>query len=436
MIVNYRRKYRVFLASTCISAIFVILALSAPVFALTPWMTNTQTLSAETEDQDEPSIAWNSHDGEYLVVWKEPDDVDPTTLIRGIRVDAEGLPTGSAFTISGTSSVDHRDSPLVAYDPGTNRYLVTWMYGELSGNDDGVWGRLVPAGGPSSELQEYQIAAFTDPQNPASWDVGLAADPISSRFLVVWLNNGSNVSARFVEADGTGDSSVFVIAEGTGSFTSVKATWNHSRTEFLVVYSYSSTGDNGDFDCFGRRLSSTGTLLGSEIVIANDTQGELIYDVASCRGTYLVLIRVIDSSGSGTNGLEVTAVSGEGVAGGTSVIDVSSNGFPGATLAADEGAAEYLITWSTLLSGTGWSSYGIYGAFFNAEGSGEGAWSIYVTPDDYNFWSPAVAYGTSGKALCAWSYETPSPYSFDIRGRLVGNRIFGDGFESGDGSSW
>ena len=418
--------------------ILVLLGVMAdPLFSqVLPWMTNTQTLSAETANQFGPSIAWNSHDGEYLVVWTEDYDAGSTTMIRGIRVDAEGLPTGSAFTISGTSSVDHRDSALVAYDPGTNRYLVTWMYGEFSENDDGVWGRLVPAGGPSSELQEYRIAAFTDPQTPASWDIGLAADPISSRFLVVWLDNGGNVSARFVEADGTGDSSVFVIAEGTGAFTSVKAAWNHSRTEFLVAYSYSSTGDYMDTDGLGRRLSSTGTLLGSEIVIANGAQEEWIHDVASCRGTYLVLVDVFDHSGSGTYSLDVTAVSGEGMVGGTSVIDVSSDWFPGATLAADEGAAEYLITWSTLLSGTGWSSYGIYGAFFNADGAGEGVWSIYSTPDDYDFRSPAVAYGTSGKALCAWSYETPSPYSFDIRGRLVGNRIFGDGFESGDGSFW
>jgi hypothetical protein len=72
----------------------------------------------------DPSIAYNSNRGEYLVVWwnDRPENDD----IYGRRVSGDGALVGDWFAIA--AGADHeRQYPDVAYNSQSDEYLVVWQ---------------------------------------------------------------------------------------------------------------------------------------------------------------------------------------------------------------------------------------------------------------------------------------------------------------------
>lgn len=145
-------------------------------------------------DQLAPAVAYNAAAEEYLVVWEDHhwgwgDDWD----IYGQRVNGDGTLAGSNFGIS-WEGANHRESPDVAYNPGSGEYLVSWEY-EHSPDDHDVYRRRV---GSDGTLLEGETAV----SNQGTWEgrPALASDAAGA-YLIVW-EDGRNSGTQGLDIYG------------------------------------------------------------------------------------------------------------------------------------------------------------------------------------------------------------------------------------------
>ena len=390
-----------------------------------PWLGDAQILAADTPYQFRPAVAYNSVHDEFLVVWHA--DVSGINGIFGTFVDSAGLPLGPSFAIGDPGVNQFRAD--VAYDPANDRYLVVWMSG-YSG-DLQIFGRFIPPAGPSTTYPVFTIASAA----PDRYDPSVAFNPSLGEYLVVWQNYNAStanwISAQRWAADGSGAiTPVLTITSGPQYRIRPKVAWNDLTFGYLIVYERTDVG--GEVDIWGTRLSWSGSVLGSEIGIAGWPGLEIEPDLASCRGNYLTVWK----GGIGTDAKVYSrAVSGSGTVG-SIVSDLSggdSNQYH-ASVACNESGAEYLVSLEGAANAV---AREVLGVFVEIDGTSRGSFQIVRSPTaTVDFTRPALAFGSHAEALVAWEENPLDGGSQGIAGRLVGGRLFADGFESGDLGYW
>ena len=411
--------------------VIILVALSVASHTATaadPWMSNPQTLAADEVSQIEPAVAYNSVHNEFLVVWYAYPATGSPFDIVGVRVDSSGLPLRPSFVISDVSGIEYE--PDVAYDPAADHYLVVWT-SDNNGPDYDIVGRFIPWDGPSPAFPVFEIQAGTPDQASPS----VALNPDAGEFLIAWHNDDVGtpawISARRWAADGSGPvTPAFDVVSGPDIRAWPAAAWNGPISEYLVVYERLNGG--AGYDVWGTRLSGTGTVLGSEIGIAESLDNEGSPDVASCRGDYIVAWTALP--GPDTQ-IHTRAIAGDGTAGAT--IGHPSQGYDRSYLpyvACNSSGAEHLVSWHSLFPN---GHYGVIGSFVELGGdAGENFQIATDTVGTLDFANPVVTFGGQQQAMVAWSSDRPDGTSIDISGRLVGGGIFADGFESGGTSYW
>ncbi len=125
-------------------------------------------------DRDRPDVDFNGWYGEYMVVWEEYSNA--AYRIRGQRVLATGAP-GAPFTISGNGMAGAARRPAIAFCSASNTYLVVWQNVAATGHSNVVGQVLSRYGG----LMGPNFMVRTNAANP---DVAYNAG--SESFLVVW----------------------------------------------------------------------------------------------------------------------------------------------------------------------------------------------------------------------------------------------------------
>ncbi len=409
-----------------------ILFVSAALLALAhaaaagPWMANTQTLAMHDPYQLNPVVSYDSVDDEYIVVWQE--DNSPISEIYGVRVDTSGIVIGTPFLISSSSNHSQQD-PDVAYDFFNNQYLVVWSY-DYSAGDLDIKAVFIP-GASTTVSTEFWIDNSTDTtKKPA-----VVFNPADMNFDVVY-DCGSGFNLRTVAADGTGMGDIQTISGTSSSSWEPDIAWNQAHSQLLLTYECMADND-GWVDLCALRLTSYASTIGSEIIVAPHLADHDISPpvVGSCRGSSLIPYWAYNGPTSEAT-MEAKIVHFDG-----SMVSVGQFGHAATVssigISCSESAGEYLVTWDREFEGSGYYSFGIVGAFVDTEGHEGNPFIIYATPDNFYFTKPSVAYGSRGKTLVAWqSDRPPSTDSTDIRGRLVGNRIFADNFESGGDGLW
>ncbi len=108
----------------------------------------------------------------------------------------------------------------------------------------------------------------------------------------------------------------------------------------------------------------------------------------------------------------------------------------GPSVACSESGAQYLAVWQRFDTDITVRSHGIVGAFIELDGTPAERFTIFERLNDLDDMHPGIAFGDHGKALVAWDSQRPDLTSTDIVGRLVGDRVFADGFETGDPRYW
>lgn len=342
-----------------------------------------------------PDIAYNSTNGNYLVVWV--DYSAPKPEVRGRLISADGTLSQTFTKIVDVASTALY--PAVAYNAAANEFLVTWdddgragsIYGQrLRGSDGARLGTNFPIitapGGIRSAVAWssisncYLVVCFANldiygqrvsasgeligPPLNISNDSALSLYPsvcyssTGDQFLVTWdhsLNTGDPeidgkgyIRGKRVAAS-TGVISGAVNVTTTGNDCRSSAAFDPSRNRWLVQFTKFNTGGYGS-DVYGQFVTTNGSLAGGQIAIAHTPafEGETLLgtDVAFTPGAgrYLSVFQsfVGDDGGMGYQEL----LGAGGLVGDQSMLGWGSYGCM--AVAADPIRDRFLCVWESL----------------------------------------------------------------------------------------
>jgi hypothetical protein len=228
-------------------------------------------LSMQDGKLNKPVIAYNPHTQRFLVAWGRKGA--GRAEITGLNVGLDGKIIGEEFRISFSDLYDLR--PAIAYCPGRDRFLVTWTRGTQYDFEKGksdVYGQFV--GGDGVHLAGSNFAIATATKNQFKSEV--ACDTVHDRFLVAWedqrnVASQDDIFGQLVSSDGTLMGGNFLIA-GTGNIERRPAVAANSKDgSYLVVWE--DWGD-GHARMMSQKMDADGHLLRSPVPVAAELGGD------------------------------------------------------------------------------------------------------------------------------------------------------------------
>lgn len=166
-------------------------------------------------DSEEPSVAWDSLNNQYLVVWEGEDST--ATLVNGHKeiygqlVSNTGSLTGPTnFRISEMGpdgdEIFDADAPAVAFNPLNEEFLVVWEGKDIrSGivDDDNVeiFGQRITTAGAEVGTNDILISRM-GPQGDPDFQAAeprVAYNPIDNSYFVVWSGADDALDLAFGE---------------------------------------------------------------------------------------------------------------------------------------------------------------------------------------------------------------------------------------------
>ena len=378
-----------------------------------PHQSSEIVISAIDNEAYFPSVAYNWKHNEYFVVWHTKWSIGSRD-IRGARISSQGQVLDT-FVVYGNETKDSAQ-PSVAYDSVNDRYLVVWVYDTFgNGSDWDLYGRFIPWGGPTSNLNEFAISTW----NTHQWNPEVAYGRAVEEFLVVWNNEYQDgslpmyISGRRVKAsDGTfpgGSGSDLTISHATENRINPDVTYNLVRNEYLVVY------DNA-VDIFGIRL--TGDInhnFGGEFGIAGWPSTEIYPAVAACKEADQYLVTWQSDQSAGNDAIYARFIQGDGTVAGVYLIDDTTSPEQEADVACNQAGREYIVAWQTRYTNV---KFGVWGRLVYPDETMEPSFPIIEPGPSADRTYPAIAGGFSSY-LVAWQHQRDGTSYQDIHGRLV-----------------
>ena len=423
----------------------------------------------------DPAVAYNSQANEYLVVWVGDDNTYPLAdeefEVFGQRLDATGNPVGTNdFRISGMTY--DADDPAVAYNSRDNEYLVVWE-GDDSyyGDEWEIFGQRLDASGTEIGTYDFRISDMGPDENMNydAYNPAVAYNSRDNEYLVVWYGDdniaplvagefeifGQRLSASGGEL-GTND---FRISRmGTDRVTDYAAyspavAYNSQANEYLVVWA----GDDNtfplveeEFEIYGQRLDADGdpvgtndfriSHMGPDRSAAYDAwDAEVAYNSHDNR--YLVVWHGEDDAGALVNDeyeIYGQRLDADGDPVGTDDFRLSDMGPDGNTdyeagasaVAYGSTANEYLVVWygddntAPLVD----DEYEIFGQRLSASGSQVGTNDFRISDmggdDRCDAFAPAVAYNSQDhEYLVVWHGDDDASPLVDGENEIFGQRV-------------
>lgn len=197
--------------------------------------------------------------GTYLVLWRDFRDENAGTVFAR-RIGDNGVPLGSEFGISKWAD---QDEPAVAYNPENHEFLLVWRDGR--GPNDHIWARRL-----DSNSRPIGEDIFIAGGSAAQGSPAVAYSTAAHRYLVVWWRDhpatGRDIWGQLVKADGSLQGSNFAITTATGHQRSPVVASSDSTWGYLVAWEDARAGST-DSHIYGRRVNNDGTLAASELPI-------------------------------------------------------------------------------------------------------------------------------------------------------------------------
>jgi hypothetical protein len=165
--------------------------------------TSNFVVNNASDNQAVPAVAYDSNNRRFLVVW----DTSPNDNIYGQLINTDGSlyptpsDTTSEFPIS-TAANSQRETS-VAFDSINSRFLVVWRDFRSSNND--IYGQLIDEEGalfPSPGDTTANTSICTDTSSQGWPDVSYCS--MSRRFLAVWYDHrDASLYGQIIDEDGS-----------------------------------------------------------------------------------------------------------------------------------------------------------------------------------------------------------------------------------------
>ena len=377
-------------------------------------------------DERAPAVAYNSQDGEFLVVW-ENDRPFADNDIYAQRISLDGRLLSWFYVADGSY-------PDVAYSPRHNEYLV--VYTKEVGGDWDVYGQRVDYTGPLGLPFTIANYGITDELRPR---VDYNTHPSHDAYLVVWYEivyeTSTYVDVRGqlvtgVEGAGVGGTNLLDtetdIAVGTTDYNLLPdVAYNLNHNEFLVVFSRdpSLALDSDALDLYGRRMTAGGILLPEETIDASAGAQEYAAVAAYRLNTATPYLVIYDDYWNDTEGdvrgyllnFEGSPMTLVNVATGSGHIEISP------AIVSSEALGGYTVAWNEYFPG--YSAWDVFARRVGDTGVMGDAFSVgWLTgASGCGGRYPAVG-GGAPTALVAWTGSCFTS-SDDIVGRLLGYQV-------------
>ncbi|HBN09029.1 MAG TPA: hypothetical protein DD435_10410 [Cyanobacteria bacterium UBA8530] len=219
-------------------------------------------INSDGGTQQHPHVAYSPSRDQYLVIWQ--DSVN-TSDIRGQLVNADGTLSGSPFSVYGGAGA--QINPHLTYNTVGNRYAVTWT-DNRGGNND-IYAQEINADG---SLVGSSIPIETNTSSQDHPDIAYSA--ISGKYLLVWDDaraSRNQIWGRIMNPDGSFGAPPFLISTETNrDQLEPVAAVDGASGNFFVAWKYQTNPNQ----IVGQAVSSSGTLIGSGVVLCNSSSAK------------------------------------------------------------------------------------------------------------------------------------------------------------------
>lgn len=232
------------------------------------------TVIADSINQMDVAVTFNSVSNEYLVAWAENRGFLSAWDLYGRRVETNGAFAGIPFTLSAASG-DQR-YPALASETSLGWYTIVWDDNRNSRYD--IYGRRVTGSGV---LFGNDVQVFAAPSDVTDFGKPrIIFSPLSSEHIIIWNENLSsgNIVGQRVSSSGAlvNLSSMFNLATNTANQKIGGIAFNDSRNEFLAVW---QDMRNPVQMIYGQRFSPTGTLLDNPGTARDESNTEVNFPI-------------------------------------------------------------------------------------------------------------------------------------------------------------
>ncbi|MBU0510087.1 MAG: hypothetical protein KJ638_00090 [Chloroflexi bacterium] len=384
-------------------------------------------ISAESQQEVYPSVAYNSQWQEYLVVlWNDRPGCDD---IRAERVARDGTRLGGRWIAAGCPA-EHR-YPDVAYNSQSNDYLVVWL--EEDGGLSTVKAQRLWADGEFKGGQITVFAGVIGAQTSAHPAVAYAST--TDKYLVVWElevfiptpapgHTVTSIVGRSVDSDGNMPSPEFVISQdpGTEPRQQPDLAYNRHANGFLVVWQ--QWNGSAVWDIYGQLVNGDGSIPPGFLPIQvawyiQSSTAPAVAAIPTAAGSYKYLVVWEATVGPGNRDIYGKLVEENGTPHASAFpISNAPADESAPAVAGDEASQRYLVTWRHPL---GVVDVPIHGRAVSTDGN--------LLYGDAEFGGPtanypAVAAGPVGDFFIAWQDQPVFFTDTNIYGQLWGNRVY------------
>ena len=221
-------------------------------------------VSGEQLNAMAPDLAYNSSNGEYLVVWEqEYNATDHDIYAR--RIAADGNPAVGIITVSYANEFE--STPVVAYNETLNEYMVAWVYrADMGGGtyQERVAEQRLSAAGALIESRDVIGYSSGNAKSP-----DLSYSPTSQYYLLVWSGQDAggdyDVVGQRVLYNGVTVGDQILLAMWENNQLRPRLAYNPERDEFLAVWT-DYHWDLINSLIYGQRLQPNGTMIGGAVV--------------------------------------------------------------------------------------------------------------------------------------------------------------------------
>ena len=213
------------------------------------------------------AVAYNSTDNEYLVVWVD------LGVIKAQRINGDSGALISATTIYTGNRLNFR--PDVAYNSADNTYLVAWVNFRLRSPGPKFKGCTVSADlltlGP---VQDYASTAGL-----INEEIAVAYNSTDNEFLVVFeterlLGSVPDIQAIYADSSGVPQGTVFIVdSASSDSADDPRVAYCPTNNRYFVVWEDNQPGDPPGKQILLRMVGASGGPIGSNIEITPDGEG-------------------------------------------------------------------------------------------------------------------------------------------------------------------